>query len=75
MTNKISKQTYVFHEILQFLPGYHKVRMQQLSRKFYYKIVPFCVEPISIRKTSKHVKAQESVYQYASGFLMHKDLQ
>ena len=74
MTNKISKQTYVFHEIVQFLADYDQIRMQQLSKKFYNKIVPFCVEPISIKKSSPHVKVQGSVYQYASGFLMHKEL-
>ena len=48
--------------------------LQQLSKKFYNKIVPFCVEPIKISKSSSHAKVQESLYQYASGFLMHKEL-
>ena len=73
--NKISKQTYVFHEILKFLPEQDQARMQLLSRKFYDKIVPYTMSDVSIKKSSSHAKKQDKLYQYASGFLMHKNIE
>ena len=71
--NKISKQLYVFYEILDFLEEQEKLKMQLVSKKFYNNIVPNCLKSCHIM-SSKHVKKQESIFQYASGMLMHRDL-
>ena len=60
--NKISKQTYVFHEILKFLPEEDQARMQLISKKFYERIVPFTMSDVSIRKCSSHAIRQEKLY-------------
>ena len=54
--NKIAKQTYVFHEMLKFLPEEDQARMQLISKKFYEKIVPYTMSDVSIKKCSTHAK-------------------
>lgn len=70
----IAKQTYVFYGILEMLEDSDKIRMQLLSRKFYEKIVPQSLSKVDITKNSSHAKAQDSLYQYASGFIMSRDI-
>ena len=72
--NTISKQTFVFYAILEMLEDKHKIRMQLLSRKFYEKIVPHSLSKVRITKSSSHAKSQQQLYQYASGFIMTRNL-
>ena len=70
----IAKQTYVFYDILSMLEDRDKIRMQLVSRKFYEKIVPHSLSKVNITKGSKHAKPQVNLYQYASGFIMERDI-
>ena len=71
---KISKQRFVFEKIIFHLPEIKQVQIQLLSKKFYDKIVPYCLEAISIRKSSEHAQVQKRLYSYFRGFLMYKEL-
>ena len=53
--SKIGRQTYVFYEILAFLEDHDKVRMQQISNKFYNNIVPHSLSSIRMNNAD-HVK-------------------
>ena len=70
---QIRKSQYVFYEILEFLDVKNQSRMQLLSKKFYESIVPHVMSTISIRN-SPHVQKQDKLFQYASGFIMYRDL-
>lgn len=73
MSQQISKSLYIFYEIVSFLPYEEKLRMQLISKKFYNNIIPHNIESASIRSAS-HAAAQDRVYQYASGYIMYRDM-
>ena len=53
----MNKQTFVFYVILDMLEEQDKNRMQQVSKKFYDKIVPHSLSRVNISKSSSHAKA------------------
>ena len=71
--SRISRQIFVFQEILAFLADEDKVRMQLVSKKFYDKIVPFSLSAVKMNNAD-HVRPQHQLFQYASGYVMHKSL-
>ena len=52
----MNKQTFVFYVILEMLEDRHKIRMQQVSKKFYNKIVPNAMSRVNITQCSSHAK-------------------
>ena len=73
MSQQISKSLYIFYEIVNFLTYEEKLRMQLISRKFYENIIPYNIKSSSVRSAS-HAKSQDRVYQYASGYIMYREL-
>lgn len=73
MSQQISKSLYVFYEIISFLSYQEKLRMQLISRKFYDNVIPYNIQASSVRSAS-HAKAQDRLYQYASGYIMYREL-
>merc|ERR1711988_1707461 len=47
--------------------------MQLISRKFYDNIIPYNIQSASVRSAS-HAVAQNRLYQYASGYIMYREL-
>lgn len=73
MSQQIAKSLYIFYEIVNFLTYEEKLRMQLISRKFYENIIPYNIKSSSVRSAS-HAQGQDRVYQYASGYIMYREL-
>jgi hypothetical protein len=69
----LHKSTYVFYNILEMLEDKDKIRMQLISKKFYERIVPYALSSVKVAKCS-HVRPQTHLYQYASGFIMSRNV-
>lgn len=71
--NQLSKSMYVFYEIVSFMNYEEKIEMQLISKKFYNNIIPYNIKNASVR-SAIHAIPQDRVYQYASGYIMYREL-
>lgn len=69
----ISKSQYIYHEILVFLTEKERIVLQQLSKRFYERVIPNLIQFCSI-KNQPHARIQNHLFQYACGAIMYKTL-